>query len=312
MSPGVPGRARRVAVLVNPTSGVGRGARAGAEVSARLRAAELEVLDVSEETAEAAHQHAREAVQAGVDVLVVVGGDGMVHLGADVCAGTDCALGVVAAGTGNDVARALGLPVHDLRAAAEVIARGVPRPVDLGRHTDREGRAHWFAGVLAAGFDALVTERANQLRWPRGRLRYLLAVARELPVFRPMPYRVTVDGREVQTEAMLVAVGNGPAYGGGLQICPEARWDDGLLDVLVVRPVSVPELLRVLPRVFRGTHLSHPAVQLLRGQQVEVAGPELMTYADGERFRPLPLTCEAVPAAVRVVLSGGSRHRAPG
>src|SRR5699024_3643541 len=113
-------------------------------------------------------------------------------------------------------------------------------------------------------------------------------------------YRIEVDGTRVQTEAMLVAVGNGPAYGGGLQICPEARMDDGLLDVLVVRPVSVPELVRVLPRVFRGSHLDHPAVQLLRGHRVELAGPELVCYADGERFRPLPLACEAVSGAARV------------
>lgn len=300
----MPGPTRRVALLVNPTSGVGRGGRVGAELAERLLAAGHEVLDVSEQTAEAAHRHAREAVRAGADVLAVVGGDGMVHLGADVCAGTECALGIVAAGTGNDVARALRLPVHDAQRSAEVIARGVARPVDLGRHVDAEGRTHWFAGVLAAGFDALVNERANRLRWPQGRPRYLLAVGRELPLFRPRGYRVTVDGRPLETEAVLVAVGNGPAYGGGLRICPGARMDDGLLDVVVVHPVSVPELVRVLPRVFRGTHVTHPAVQVLRGRRVELAGPDLVTYADGERFRPLPLACEAVPAAMRVMVPG--------
>jgi diacylglycerol kinase (ATP) len=295
---------RRIALLVNPTSGVGRGGRAGRQLAGRLRADGHEVLDVSEETAEAAHQHARAAVRGGADVLAVVGGDGMVHLGADVCARTDCALGIVASGTGNDVARSLGLPVHDPARAADIIAHGEPRPIDLGRHTDDEGHPHWFAGVLAAGFDAVVNERANRLRRPRGRARYLLAVARELPVLRPMPYTIRVDDQEVRTESVLVAVANGPAYGGGLQICPQARMDDGLLDVLVVHPLPVTELLRVLPRVFHGGHLGHPAVQLLRGREVELAGPDLVTCADGERFRPLPLACEAVPAAVRVVVPG--------
>src|SRR4051812_48189143 len=144
----------------------------------------------------------------------------MVPLGAGLCAGTALPLGIVAAGTGNDVATALGLPVHDAPAAARVIAGGSVRSIDAGRVVDADGITRWWVGVLGAGFDSLVNERANRWVRPRGRLRYTLAVARELPVFRPVPFVLELDGDRRQARAMLVAVGNGPSYGEG---CASAR-----------------------------------------------------------------------------------------
>jgi diacylglycerol kinase (ATP) len=242
-------------------------------------------------------------IDRGVDVLVVCGGDGMVHLGAELCAGTALPLGIVAAGTGNDVASALGLPVHDAVAAAEVIARGHLRRIDAGRAVDVDGVVRWWVGVLGAGFDSLVNERANGWAWPRGRLRYTLAVARELPVFRPVPFVLEVDGRRQETRAMLVAVGNGPSYGGGMRVCPEADPADGVLDVVVVRALSIPAFLRVFPRVFAGTHVRHPAVEVLRARRVRLEAPGIVAFADGERIGPLPLDCEVVPGALRVLVS---------
>ena len=159
---------------------------------------------------------------------------------------------------------------------------------DAGRHTDEQGAAHWFAGVLGAGFDSVVNERANRWRWPRGRMRYNLAIARELPVFRPIPYVIEVDGVRHVAKAMLVAVGNGPSYGGGMLVCPGASLDDGLFDILVLHEMSTIEFLRVFPTVFDGTHVGHPAVQMLRGRQVRLEASGIVSYADGERFLPLP------------------------
>jgi diacylglycerol kinase (ATP) len=294
---------RRIALLVNPAAGKGRGAPLGAAVSAALRAAACEVVDVSAGTAEGARERARAAIERGVDALVVCGGDGMVHLGAGLCAGTALPLGIVAAGTGNDVASALGLPVHDAAAAADVIAGGHVRSIDAGRAVDAEGVVRWWVGVLGAGFDSLVNERANGWGWPRGRLRYTLAVARELPVFRPVPFVLEVDGRAQETRAMLVAVGNGPSYGGGMRVCPDADPADGLLDVAVVRALSIPAFLRVFPRVFAGTHVRHPAVEVLRARRVRLEAPGIVAYADGERVGPLPLDCEVVPGALRVLVT---------
>lgn len=291
----------RIGLIINPTSGKGRGAGLGAEVAARLAAAGHEVIDLSEETAAAARDRAIAAMATGIDVLAVTGGDGMVHLGVNLCAGTDTALAIVAAGTGNDVARSLGLPVRDAAGAAAVIDAGTVRTVDAVQEVGDHGGRRWFVGVLGAGFDAVVNERANGWAWPRGRMRYNLAIARELPVFRPIPYVIEIDGQRHETDAMLVAVGNGPSYGGGMRVCPDARFDDGLLDVLILNKISTLEFLRVFPKVFSGAHVKHPAVEVIRGRRVRLEAQGIVAYADGERFAPLPLTCEVVPGALRVL-----------
>jgi len=296
----------RIALAVNPTAGKGRGARAGLQVTRQLRGAGLHVRVLVATNAAALARDAAAAVAGGLDALVVVGGDGMVNLGVNAVAGTPTPLGIVPAGTGNDVARSLGVPTGDSAAAADLIRRGVdgaggPRiGVDAvrctGEHVDR-----WFAGVLAAGFDAVVNERANRWSRPRGRMRYNLAIARELPVFRPRRYVIDLDGECWETSAMLVALGNAPCYGGGMRVCPDARMDDGLLDVLVLEPVSRTEFVRIFPKVYSGRHVEHPRVVVRRARRVRVAADGIVGYGDGERFGPLPLCCETVPKALHVI-----------
>ena len=293
----------RIALLVNPTSGGGRGARHGAAVAAQLTAAGLEVQDVSGATAVEAGDRARRVLDSGVDALVVVGGDGVVHLGVNLVAATSTPLGIVPAGTGNDIARAHGLPIDDVAAAGQAVLRGTPRVIDAARHVPAGGAAGagWFVGVLGAGFDAKVNERANGWRWPRGPRKYDLAIARELPVFRPLPYELVLDGRTITANAMLVAVGNGPSYGGGMQVCPDAELDDGLLDVMIVDKISKLEFLKVFPKVYTGAHKDHPAVSIHRARSVRLDTPGIVSYADGERYAALPMTCEVVPGALRVL-----------
>ncbi len=294
----------RVALAINPTSGKGRGRKLGQRVAQLLQAAGVDLVHTTGDSAEATAERSREAVSAGVDALVVVGGDGMVNLGVNICAGGATALGIVAAGSGNDVAASLGLPSHDPAAAVRVICAGLAgslRKIDAVRRVG-PGQPQWFVGVLGGGFDAKVNERANGWSWPRGKLRYDLAIVRELPVFRPLPYLLELDGESWTTEAMLVAVGNTTRYGGGMQITPDAELDDGLLDVLVVGRVSILELLRVFPKVFSGQHLSHPAVTVRRARRVRLSTPNLMAYADGERFGSLPLEVEVVPGALTVLV----------
>ncbi len=294
--------AQRIGVVVNPTAGKNTGARIGAEAVRLLAAAGHTVLDLSSMDAPRAAERVRAAMaNAEIDVLLVAGGDGMVHLGLNLCAGTDVPLAIVAAGTGNDIARELGLPVRDAAKAVERIEAGGTRRIDLARHTMPSGQVKWFGGVLAAGFDAVVNERANGWRWPKGQMRYNLAILRELPVFKPIPYVIELDGVREETKAMLVAIGNGPSYGGGMQVVPGASFDDGLLDVLVLGEVSVPEFLRVFPKVFKGEHVTHPAVSIRRARTVRLEAKGIVSYADGERFAPLPLDCEVVPGAVTVL-----------
>jgi diacylglycerol kinase (ATP) len=132
-------------------------------------------------------------------------------------------------------------------------------------------------------------------------MRYNLAILRELPLFKAIPYVVTVDGVRHDTKAMLVAVGNGPSYGGGMHVLPDAKVDDGLLDVLILHEISTRELVRVFPKVFKGAHVDHPAVEIIRGVSVTLEAEGIVSYADGERFAPLPITVEVVPGAVTVL-----------
>ena len=286
---------RRCALLVNPASGGGRSAAAVPHVRHRLERGGLAVTVMQGADGDEAAHLARVAVGYEYDVLAVMGGDGLIHLALPALAGSATALGVIPVGTGNDVARYLSLPRGRPLAAADVVAAGATRSIDLAR-----AGTTYFVTVLAAGFDSLVAERAHAMRRPRGQLRYTLATLAELPVFRPRAYTLDLDGRRLTTEAMLVAVGNGPSYGGGLRICEGAALDDGLLDVVVIAPMTKTEFVRVYPRLFRGTHVTHPRYSSTRVRTISVASPELVCYADGERIGPLPLTVEAEPAALTV------------
>ncbi|MDT7572003.1 MAG: diacylglycerol kinase [Actinomycetota bacterium] len=286
---------RRIALLVNPTSGKGRGGRLLDPVAARLRADGTEVDVVVGRDADEAFDRLRDRVAAGVDGVVAVGGDGLVNLALQVVAGTELPLGVVPAGTGNDFARALGIPLDQPMQAADLVVRGGTTAVDLGRANGR-----WFGGVLGSGFDSMVNERANRMTWPTGRSRYNVAIVLELRTFRPVPYVLELDGEPWTTEAMLVAVGNSPSYGGGMKVCPDADLHDGLLDVTVLGPISKPEFLRVFPTVYKGTHVHHRAVTVRRARSVVLQSEGVTAYADGERVSVLPVRCEAVPSALHV------------
>ncbi len=301
-----------VVLAVNPRAGAGRGAALGRAARAALDAAGLAVTELHAPDAATAAQTMADAVGAGAGALGVVGGDGMVHLGVNAVAGTSTALGVIPAGTGNDIPRALGLPagVGDaVQGIATALATGSVRAVDAVRCTGASG-TRWFAGVLAAGFDAVVNARANSWAdrrgWPQGTARYTLAVLRELPAFREREYTLELDGVRHSTSAMIVAVANTSAYGGGMQIAPGARPDDGLLDVVVAGPIGRAEFARVFPRVFTGRHVDHPHVHVHRVASVCVDTPGVVGYADGERVGPLPLRCEAVPGALRLLSVGVS------
>ncbi len=288
--------AREIALLTNPTSGKGKGAAARAAALPRLRAAGFAVQDLQGTDADEALALAQKAVAEGVWALVVCGGDGMVNLGAQAAAGSETHLGIIPAGSGNDVARYFDLPRRDPAAAADRVIASTPRPMDLARSGER-----YFATVMAAGFDAVVNERANRMTWPRGQMRYNIATLAELRTFQPIPYTLDLDGTSMQLDAMLVAVGNGPSFGGGLRITEGALLDDGMLDVVIIRPMSKASLIRTYPKLFKGTHVTHPKYEHHRVRSVTVAAPGIVAYADGERFGPLPLTVECAPGALSVL-----------
>jgi diacylglycerol kinase (ATP) len=293
-----------LAVLLNPVAGRGRHRAQVDAALDRLRAAGTPVELVSPVSAEQVPKACRAALDAGAGALVAVGGDGTVHLGLQAVAGTAVPFGIVPAGTGNDIATNLGLPATPAAAAeaiAEALVAGRTRRLDLGRAELADGTVRWFAGVLGAGFDALVNERANGMRYPRGPRRYDVAIVREMLGLRPRRYALGLDGTRETLDAVLVAIANTGAYGGGYRICPAADPGDGLLDVVVGGRFTRGGLLGILPRVRRGTHLDHPLVTSYRAATVTVDAPGIVAYADGERIGPLPLTATAVPGALTLI-----------
>ena len=217
------GPLERVGLVVNPTAGGHRAARAGHVVAALLRDRGIPFLDLSGTSGAQAVDQLRAAVQAGaVDRVVAVGGDGMVNLAVNALAESGVPLLAVPAGTGNDTATALGIPAGDPAAALDLLRTGATHTLDAARVSGPGREESWFVGVLAGGFDAIVNERANTMRWPRGSAKYTLAAMRELPVFRPIPYRIRIDGVSYDGGAMLVAVANSTSYGGGMKVVPSA------------------------------------------------------------------------------------------
>ena len=293
----------RLGLIINPTSGKGNGLLHGNKALDALRAAGANFVDLSAKTYDLAFASGRSAIDEGrIDALVVAGGDGMVHLGVNLCAGTDVTLGIIPCGTGNDAARTLGLPVFDGEAAAKVVLGEKSDRFDLGLGKSDERTFHFF-GSLSAGFDAVVASRANKWKWPKGPSRYVLAMLRELATFKPLHYSAVVDGVERQIEAMLCAVANSRSFGGGMLIAPEASVQDGELDLFIVHPLSRPAFLKMFPKVYTGEHITHPAVEIVRTRIVTLDAGNIPTYADGEYVGKRPLQIEIAPNAVKMFVA---------
>ena len=302
---------QRVVVLLNPSSGKGKASKAAPIAVARLQDRGFDVVQVVGHDASDALVRLRAAVAAEPTAAVVAcGGDGTVHLCLQVVAGTDIPLGILPFGTGNDNGRSLGLmkePAEVADVIADALIQGRRRRVDAGRAVSADGVDRWFLGVLSSGFDSMVNERANVMSWPSGQARYIRAILAELRSFKAVPYVVVVDEglateKRMEQTGMLVAVGNGTSYGGGMKVCPGALMDDGLLSFIFLDEVSTPRFLRVFPQVFKGTHVEIDEVHEHTATSVRLDAPGQIAYADGERIGPLPVDVHVVPAAVSLLV----------
>lgn len=297
-------------LVVNPTAGRGRARRLLPKVTtalltglpgANLRVFQTTSFADARLRCIAAVEGARPQVPGHrPDALLVMGGDGMMHLGLNAAAGSDVPLGLIPAGRGNDFCRGAGVP-RDAMAAVHAIIAGGTRRIDLmearGNLVDGAER-RWVGSVVSTGYDSRVNHRTNELSWSLGGLSYAWTALAELAVFEPVPYRIVVDGVAREQTAMFIAVGNAGYFGGGMWICPRADVDDGLLDVTVVNPVSRMTLLRLLPAMFNGSFIKDPAVELLRAREVVIDGDGLWGMADGEDLGPVPLRLRAAPSQV--------------
>lgn len=300
---------KRIVVAINPSASFGKGRNVGPAVITSLRAMGHEVTPLIEEDYFSVMESGRKAVAAKPDALVVVGGDGMVNLGANLVAGTKVPLGIIPSGTGNDMARGLGIPFDNTEEAIRILADALqrtPKAIDAGRvthahKTTGEPKQTWFACLVSAGFDAIVNERANVWTYPKGPIRYNLALLYELVRMKPITYKLTLDGVQSTFQASLITVANNRSLGGGMLVTPNAKVDDGLLDVLIVQKLGRISFLRVFPKVYKGEHITDARVSITHAKHVIVEAENISATADGETLGPLPAEIQIVPGALLVL-----------
>ncbi|MBF6212005.1 hypothetical protein IU433_23545 [Nocardia puris] len=310
---------RSVLVVTNRLSGGGKGHDTASAAVAELAARGVDVTEIRAPSAAETVLLVRDSLAAldpalRPDAVVCVGGDGLINVMLAALAHTGMPLGLVPSGTGNDLARALGVPTDDTAAAVGVVLGGRTRVMDLGRIESRGAEPMYFATITGTGFDARVTLRANEMRWPKGRLRYTFAALAEITGNFTVPYRIELSGAPhgvqdnperggpIETRAVLIALGNTRTYGGGMLVCPDAEMDDGLLDLTVVGAVSRREMLRLLPALSSGRRVEHRAVTRYRASAVTLSAPNTPATADGEPAGTLPITVRAVPSALTVLV----------
>lgn len=289
-------------IVINPTSGKGRGKADGEAAKKEFSKHGIDLVDLSADNFIAASNNANKAIKdKTISGLIVVGGDGMFHLAVNAAAKTDIPVGLISAGTGNDSARALKLPVLDVVAGVKHVVDSLnkTRLVDL-IESNSDSKKFYSFGAVSAGFDALVNKRANTWSWITGPIKYRLAMYRELAAFKPISYRAVIDGKERIFEANLCTVANSPSYGGGLYITPEASVDDGSLDLFILNSISRLELIKLFPTVYEGKHVTHPAVEIIRAKEVTLHSLGMPAYSDGEHVGESPVTCVIAPKALRV------------
>lgn len=283
------------AIVINPVSGGGKGATLGREVAGYFAKHGLEYTIITATSA----LKLKENLVNFLDLpevedcrgVIAVGGDGLAHLVIQLVVPRKIPFSVIPAGTGNDLVRAMGWSLDSINKQLDFVTTNQPTPIDLGM-VDSE----WFGAILSTGFDSVVNERANTMSWPKGPMKYNLAIAMELPRFAPISYTIELDTQLLQVEAMLIAVANGKSYGGGMQVCPDASMTDGLFDVMILHPVSKPEFIKVFPKVFKGAHIGHPQVRVYRSARVSISSSAI-AYADGERIGGLPVRAECMAGA---------------
>jgi diacylglycerol kinase (ATP) len=295
---------KRIVVAVNPNASFGKTRAVGPAAVQTLRAMGHDVTMMIEPDFEELLVTARKQVKSKPDAFVVIGGDGMVNLGVNMVAGTNVPLGIIPSGTGNDMARVLGIPHDNVEKAIEAFAEALnhpPRTIDAAYASSDDGEGRWFGCMMSAGFDALANERANNMHHPKGKSRYTIAMVMELINLKRINYTLTMDGVVTETGATLVCVGNGESLGGGMKVTPTAKVDDGLLDVLIVQPLSRTAFMRIFPKVFTGDHVKDPRVEVRKVKKIRIEADGVVGYADGDRFAPLPIDIEVRPGALKVL-----------
>ena len=287
-------------IVVNPRAGGGRRVREVSTLALELMMRSWDVDIVVPEDAEGVREAVRRSLHSSADCIVIAGGDGTWHHAVQAGAGFDVPFALLPIGTGDDNARSLDIPARAPRLLAERIDSRRSRAIDLGR-MECAGGIRWLSGIASIGFDSRVNDRANGLGGLPGTLRYLVAAAVELTRLTPSTFSITTDQGTITREAILVAVGNGGFYGGGMAICPDFRMDDGLLDVTIIGPLPRWRFSASLPTVYRGSHVRQREVSTAQTSFITIEADAELVFADGEPVGATPVTIRSVPEALRIV-----------
>jgi diacylglycerol kinase (ATP) len=307
----------RSALILNPAAGNGRAGREWPVRAERLRAAGIAFRQMVTCGPGDATLLARQAIAEGAARLIVVGGDGTLnevvngYLDADGNVVQDApALAVVPLGTGSDFAH--GLDISGETAAIEVLTTGRPHPLDLGLATYRDTQGHEatraFVNVADFGLGPETSELIARGSKRLGPAAYLYGALRAIAAFTPTPIRVEVDGATVYDGLSgMAVVANGSHFGGGMQVAPSASLDDGAFDIFVLDCASRRTLVtEILPRIYRGTHISHAAIRQARGRTVKIdAAKPFPLEVDGEIVGTTPAQFSLMPGALRVLVPRG-------
>jgi diacylglycerol kinase (ATP) len=291
-----------IGVLVNPAANRGRGNQVGEQVFAALAKAGIPAINLSAESALAAASKAQIAISdQEISGVIAVGGDGTAQLGVNICVPNQIPLGLVPAGSGNDQARQLKIELGNPQAAIDNILQSITSPmrVDVMRVATLE-REFWSFGSISAGFDAICAKRANGLKWPKGPNSYVAAMLLELPSFKPIEYRLTVDGEHRAVRAMLCGVANVQNFGGGMRISPQSDHQDGELEVFILHEVSRPRLLKIFPTVYQGEHVKFPEVEIFKAKSIRIENDNYPLSCDGEIVGTAPFSVQIHPGALQL------------
>ena len=288
----------KLQVIANPKAGHGKGLRNIENLKKLLQSQDVKNQFFETVAPGEATQIARRLAEARQDRIVVLGGDGTISEVVNGVFGSDVELGVISVGTGNDVARSLGLPYNNLEASLKIVLNGSPKKIDVGEEAGR-----YFISVLGIGFAATVAAEANKMKLLKGSTAFFAAVYKAIGSLRSFPLSLTLDVRRMNIDCIAVLIQNTCYSGGGLLLAPEAAIDDGLFDVVVVEKINRMDLMFNFPRLYRGSHLEHPKFSVYQAKFVEIESPEpLEKMLDGDIFGKTPVSAKVANRAVRVVV----------